>query len=175
MSRTRRWEAVVGTNVVTTEWAQEEEARRFTMCVSRQCETCKACVLPPGYTLGSLIPPSRPESWSVLRWISFGYPWCCPVGNVSTVWLCVCVDRHSGWIMAVPCLNKGFTGAFVAQKMLKWQWRPLEFRRSSKVTKPVCLWVHGSKICVQVWAFGKHFLRPITTRQMVGQNALVNH
>ena len=26
--------------------------------------------------------------------------------------------------MAVPCLNKGLTGAFVAQKMLKWQWRP---------------------------------------------------
>ena len=31
----------------------------------------------------------------------------------------VCVDRHSGWIVAVPCLNKGLTGAFVAQKMLK--------------------------------------------------------
>ena len=26
--------------------------------------------------------------------------------------------------MAVPCRNKGLTGAFVAQKMLKWQWRP---------------------------------------------------
>ena len=36
----------------------------------------------------------------------------------------VCVDRHSGWIVAVTCLNKGLTGAFVAQKMLKWQWRP---------------------------------------------------
>ena len=36
----------------------------------------------------------------------------------------VCVDRHSGWTVAVPCLNKGFIGAFVAQKMLKWQWRP---------------------------------------------------
>ena len=36
----------------------------------------------------------------------------------------VCVDRHSGWIVAVPCLNKGLTGAFEAQKMLKWQWRP---------------------------------------------------
>ena len=38
--------------------------------------------------------------------------------------LAVCVDRHSGWIVAVPCLNKGLTGAFVARKMLKWQWRP---------------------------------------------------
>ena len=36
----------------------------------------------------------------------------------------VCVDRHSGWIVAVPCLNKRLKGAFVAPKMLKWQWRP---------------------------------------------------
>ena len=36
----------------------------------------------------------------------------------------VCVDRHSGCIVAFPCFNKGLTGAFVAQKMLKWQWRP---------------------------------------------------
>ena len=36
----------------------------------------------------------------------------------------VCVDLHSGWIVVVPCLNKGLTGAFVTEKMLKWQWRP---------------------------------------------------
>ena len=38
--------------------------------------------------------------------------------------MAVCVDRHSGWIFVVPCLNKELTGHFVAQKMLKWQWRP---------------------------------------------------
>ena len=38
----------------------------------------------------------------------------------------VCVDRHSRWIVAVLCLNKGLLCAFVAQKMLKWQWRPFE-------------------------------------------------
>ena len=62
----RLWEQML----LTTEWAQGDEARRFTMCVSRQCETCQACVRPPGYTLGFLIPPSRPELWSVCRWIS---------------------------------------------------------------------------------------------------------
>ena len=36
----------------------------------------------------------------------------------------VCVDRHSGWIVAVPCQNKGLTGAKVAQEMLKNAWRP---------------------------------------------------
>ena len=35
----------------------------------------------------------------------------------------VCVDRHSGWMVAVPCLLKGLTGAKVAQKMLKYQWQ----------------------------------------------------
>ena len=87
----RLWEQMS----LTTEWAQEEEARRFTMCVSRQCETCQACD-PPGYTHGFLIPLSRPELWSALRWISFGYPWCCPVGKVSTVWLCVWTDIQVG-------------------------------------------------------------------------------
>ena len=39
----RLWEQML----LTTEWAQEDDARRFTMCVSRQCETCQACVRPP--------------------------------------------------------------------------------------------------------------------------------
>ena len=34
----------------------------------------------------------------------------------------VCVDRHSGWIVAVPVLIKGLTGAKVAQEMLKSMW-----------------------------------------------------
>ena len=50
----RLWEQMS----LTTEWAQEEEARQFTMFVSRRCETCQACVRPPGYTLGFLIPHS---------------------------------------------------------------------------------------------------------------------
>ena len=38
--------------------------------------------------------------------------------------MAVCVDRHSGWIVAVPCVYKGLTAAKVAQAMLLWQWRP---------------------------------------------------
>jgi hypothetical protein len=38
--------------------------------------------------------------------------------------MAVCVDRHSGWIVAVPGLKKGLTGAQVAQDMLKFMWRP---------------------------------------------------
>jgi hypothetical protein len=36
----------------------------------------------------------------------------------------VCVDRHSGWIVAVPCLKLGLTGAKVARAMIQHQWRP---------------------------------------------------
>jgi transposase InsO family protein len=38
--------------------------------------------------------------------------------------MAVCVDRHSGWIVAVPCQNKGLTGRKVALAMFK-EWRIL--------------------------------------------------
>ena len=34
------------------------------------------------------------------------------------------VDRHSGWIVAVPVKKQGLTGAKVAKLMLEHQWRP---------------------------------------------------
>ena len=36
--------------------------------------------------------------------------------------MAVCVDRHSGWVIAIPCLNKGLTGKKVAMAMIK-EWR----------------------------------------------------
>ena len=40
----------------------------------------------------------------------------------------VCVDRHSGWIVAVPCLNKGvdrcFCGTENAQVAVETFWGP---------------------------------------------------
>ena len=38
--------------------------------------------------------------------------------------MAVCVDRHSGWIVSIPCLNEGLTAAKVAKEMLQYQWRP---------------------------------------------------
>jgi hypothetical protein len=38
--------------------------------------------------------------------------------------LIVCVDRHSGWVVAIPELEKGLTGEKVAKAMVKHQWRP---------------------------------------------------
>ena len=115
----RLWEQML----LTTEWAQEDEARRFTMCVSRQCETCQACVRPPRlHTRFSHTPISARIMVSValdIFWLPLVLPHGKRFGSVA-----VCVDRHSGWIVAVLCLNKGLTGALVAQRMLKWQWRP---------------------------------------------------
>ncbi len=39
--------------------------------------------------------------------------------------MAVCLDRHSGCIVAVPVQNKGLTGAKVAKALLKYQWRPI--------------------------------------------------
>ena len=36
--------------------------------------------------------------------------------------LVVCVDRHSGWIIALPCLEKGLTGPKIAKMMMR-EWR----------------------------------------------------
>jgi transposase InsO family protein len=38
--------------------------------------------------------------------------------------MAVCVDRHSGWVVAVPMVKKGLTGEKVAKEMLKVLWRP---------------------------------------------------
>jgi len=44
----------------------------------------------------------------------------------------LCVDRHSGWTVAILALNKGLTGSKVAKDMLRYQWRP--FGIPTKIT-----------------------------------------
>jgi len=38
--------------------------------------------------------------------------------------MAVCVDRHSGWVVAIPTLDKGLTGAKLAKMMVRHHWRP---------------------------------------------------
>ena len=38
--------------------------------------------------------------------------------------IAVCVDRHSGWVVAVPAMDKGLTGAKLAKLMVRNKWRP---------------------------------------------------
>ena len=167
----RLWEQMS----LTTEWAQEEEARRFTMCVFRQCETCQACVRPPRlHTRFSHTPIPARIMVSVALDI-FRLPLVLSRGkSFDSVAVCVWTDilvrlwqfRDSPRFWLVPSWHRSSSSG---------SGDLLECRRSLNVTRPVCLWVHGSDIRVQVWAFGKHFPRPTITRQMVGWDALVNH
>ena len=94
--------------------------------VMQQCEVCQACQRPSRH-LGPIahtpIPPRVMESVAldVFRMPTVIFE------KEKFVTMVVCVDRHSGWIVAIPCLNKGLTGAKVAKDMLKYFGDLLEF------------------------------------------------
>jgi hypothetical protein len=104
-------------------WADEKQARTFNQGVCKQCPICQASkrgeVL-KGPIQSTPIPPAPMIHVAV------------DLFKMPRVWyegeefdtMALCVDRHSGWIVAVPCLYKGLTGARVAKEMLKYQWRP---------------------------------------------------
>lgn len=104
-------------------WANKSEAKKFVTRVGQICNACQACQRPRalgGALRHTPIPPAPMVSVAIdlfrlplVRWEGVEYDM-----------LAVCIDRHSGWIVAVPCRNKGLTGAKVAKAMLKFQWRP---------------------------------------------------
>ena len=95
----------------------------FARLVMGACEVCQACQRPR--TLKSPVEstPIPPAAMISVAIDLFRLP---PVEFEGVLWdsLIVCVDRHSGWIVAVPGINKGLTGEIVAKAMLKHQWRP---------------------------------------------------
>ena len=104
-------------------WANDSVAKTFTKSVSQQCETCQACQ--PPLTLKTRIKPTPipPHIMTHVAIDLFRMP--------PTEWegqkfdtLIVCVDRHSGWMVAVPTKNQGLTGSKVAKLMLQHFWRP---------------------------------------------------
>ena len=104
-------------------WADEKRAQRSNEEISKQCGTCQACVR--GNTLkgpieSTPIPPA-PMTSVAIDLFKMPHVWY-EGGGYDT--MAVCVDRHSGWIVAVPCLEKGLTGAKLAKAMVKHQWRP---------------------------------------------------
>jgi hypothetical protein len=50
--------------------------------------------------------------------------------------IAVCVDRHSGWIVAIPYKKKGLTGAQFAKRILNHQWK--SFGIPSIITSDQC-------------------------------------
>ena len=115
----RLWKAME----IQFKFANREAALKFAKGVMRECESCQACQK-PGDLHGVLeATPIPPAVMSSVALDLFDMP---PVEYEGTIFntMVVCVDRHSGWIVAVPCKKQGLTGAKVAKMMLSQQWRP---------------------------------------------------
>ena len=105
------------------EWGDSKLAKSFAKEVIQHCETCQACQY-PRFRKGIVEPtPIPPMPMASVALDNFKMT---PVvfEGQSYDSMALCVDRHSGWIIAVPCLNKGLTGSKVAKLMLQHQWRP---------------------------------------------------
>ena len=105
------------------EWADVELAKGFAQKVTARCETCQAC-LPP-LTLKTRIKPTPipPQVMAHVAIDLFRLPSVEYEGQKFDT-LVVCVDRHSGWVVAIPTLYVGLTGVKVAKLMLQNFWRP---------------------------------------------------
>ena len=105
----------------TTEFALPGVAKKFTQKVMRQCETCQAAKRAHRFA-GPQEPSPVPPRAMVHVAIDLFRMDTVKKGEETFDTMAVCVDRHSGWIIAVPCLDKGLSGRKLALLMLKeWQ------------------------------------------------------
>ena len=104
------------------EWAREGDAKAFTHTVMAQCDTCQACQRPKNTKRPLVHTPIPPKIMSSVAMDIFYMPVTQYNGKRYDA-MVVCVDRHSGWMVAIKCQVKGLTGAKVAKKMLKHQWQ----------------------------------------------------
>ena len=105
------------------EFADREETKKFTDTVMSQCESCQACQRPQrlkGPIVYTPIPPGIMESVAI---DVFRMPEV-ELENRKFDTMVACVDRHSGWMVVIPTLYRGLSGAEVARSMLKNMWRP---------------------------------------------------
>jgi hypothetical protein len=109
----------------TTDFASMENAKKFVYQVMGQCETCQASQR--AFRLAGPMEPT-PVPPRIMTHVAIDLFHMGLVKHDSETFdtMVVCVDRHSGWIIALPCLGKGLTGPKVAQMLLK-EWRILEY------------------------------------------------
>ena len=106
---------------VRYEWGLESEARAFSKKVSQVCPVCQACQRPNNRSAVIESTPIPPLPMVSVAIDVFSLPQVEWEGNVFDAIL-LCVDRHSGWVVALPCAIKGLTGVKAA-KMLYAVWR----------------------------------------------------
>ena len=103
-------------------WAKSPEAKEYARRVGRECTTCQAC--DPPLSLKTKIRPF-PIPSKIMSHVSIDL-FKMPRLSKDKIFydtLIICVDRHSGWIIALPSLEKGLTGERVAKLMLQqWRW-----------------------------------------------------
>ena len=103
------------------EFAEPKEAERYTMEVTRQCVTCQAVNKARNNDTGWEYTFVAPSALFSVAMDMFQLPAVAWKGERYDA-VALCVDRHSGWIMAVPGVYKGFTGRKLAYAMYE-QWR----------------------------------------------------
>jgi hypothetical protein len=103
-------------------WADEKHAQGFSQQCSKFCGVCQASTR--GESLRGPIEstPVPPAPMTHVAIDLFKMPSVVYGGETFNM-MAVCVDRHSGWIVAVPVMEKGLTGAKLAKIMVQ-QWRP---------------------------------------------------
>jgi hypothetical protein len=105
------------------QWAQFGEARKLSASLVKYCETCQACSRPPSLKGPIEYTPIPLNPMSSVALDIFHMPQVKFQGNPYDC-MVVCVDRHSGWIVAIPQLYKGLTGSKCAKDMYTQFWRP---------------------------------------------------
>ncbi len=88
-------------------------AKRFAREVMGACETCQACQRPRSLKAPIKSTPIPPAVMCSVCIDLFSLPPVSQDGQILDT-LIVCVDRHSGWTVAVPEGKVGLTGAKVA-------------------------------------------------------------
>ena len=87
------------------------------------CESCQACQRPHSLKSPIESTPVPPAVMCSVCMYLFSLPPVVQDGKILDT-LIVCVDRHSGWIVAIPERKVGLSGAKVALAMVKHQLRP---------------------------------------------------
>ena len=101
-------------------WGDDSKAKKFAKTVAKECETCQACVRPRS-RLGPMVYAPIPPA--IMANVAIDVFMMHPVQFEGKLYDCVilCVDRHSGWLIAVPEVMQGLTGAKAAKAMIT-QW-----------------------------------------------------
>ena len=113
------------------QWGNKTQAKRLTMQMTKQCDTCQACQRPRNKYGPIVYAPVTPHLMANMAIDVFQMPTVQMEGKTYDC-MVLCIDRHSGWMVVIPELISGMTGAKVARAMLKTQWRP--FGIPTKIT-----------------------------------------